>query len=276
MPVGLRLLSHPRLEDRADGSPELFVGIFWERVACLFLKVFFIFDDQIAPAGSGHFGIVFHAEPFLHGPQACFKLILRQSDHHAGIHLYETPVSIVSKALVLCRPREARNRLIVQAEIQNCLHHSGHGARRTRAHADKQRVTRISQLLSREFFQTLKILFHFGPQIFGIFAVMLKVIVASLGSDRESGRNRQSDASHFRQAGALAAQQILHLAVAFSLLCPEEIDVFHVCLELAICSPRSVPCPRHEIRCANFCRRANSSYFTSLRHPPNYFPARFC
>ena len=77
---------------------------------------------------------------FLHRAQAGFEVFLRQADHHARIHLHETAIGIPRESLVACvRLREALHRLVVQAEVQNRLHHAGHRARGTGTHAHQQR-----------------------------------------------------------------------------------------------------------------------------------------
>src|ERR1700677_2489867 len=44
-PIGLRFFAHPGLKNRADGTPKLFLRIFWEWLSGFFLKVSFIFAD---------------------------------------------------------------------------------------------------------------------------------------------------------------------------------------------------------------------------------------
>ena len=59
----------------------------------------------------------------------------------------------------------------------------------------------------------------------GNLRLLLVVDGADLGGDRESGRNGQAGVGHLGEAGALAAEQVLHVAVAVSLAVAEEVDV---------------------------------------------------
>ena len=60
----------------------------------------------------------------------------------------------------------------------------------------------------------------------GIGFVVLVEIGADFGRDGEAGRHRQAERRHLRQIGALAAEQILHLAAAIGLFRAEGIDPF--------------------------------------------------
>ena len=50
---------------------------------------------------------------------------------------------------------------------------------------------------------------------------MFEVCPTSIGSNRKTGGNGQTQISHLRQVGTLATQQILHILVAFG----ERVDV---------------------------------------------------
>ena len=87
---------------------------------------------------------------------------------------------------------------------------------------------------------------NFVPMIFSMFAMpalicalkllrigplVLVVIGADFGGDRESRRHRQTDAAHLREVRAFAAEQRLHGAVAVGLAVSEEINVFRCFLK---------------------------------------------
>ena len=55
--------------------------------------------------------------------------------------------------------------------------------------------------------------------------LVVVVVGADFGGDRETRRHRQADAAHLGEVGALAAEQRLHAAVAVGLALAEEIDV---------------------------------------------------
>ena len=55
--------------------------------------------------------------------------------------------------------------------------------------------------------------------------VVVEEDVADVGRDREARRNRHTGAAHLRQAGAFAAQDVLHRSVAVGRAAAEHIDV---------------------------------------------------
>ena len=89
-------------------------------------------------------------------------------------------------------------------------------------------AVRIAELFPGELFEARDIFRDFGAQFLRKFMVVLEVVVACLGGDRESGRNRQTDVRHLRKSGAFAAQKILHVSRAVGFSRTEEINVFHV------------------------------------------------
>ena len=57
-----------------------------------------------------------------------------------------------------------------------------------------------------------------------IVAVVLVELGADFRGDGETGRNRQTDAGHFRQVGALATQKLLHVGIAVGAAGAELVD----------------------------------------------------
>ena len=116
------------------------------------------------------------------------------------------------------------NCLVVQAQVQNRVHHAGHGELGAGTNRDEQRIFACAQLLALHFFEVLERIEHLGLDLRAQLAA--HVFTAGLGLDGESRRNRQTGIGHFGQAGAFAAEHVLHFAVAVSLAAAEEIDIF--------------------------------------------------
>ena len=47
--------------------------------------------------------------------------------HNVGIHRYEPAIAVVGKAAVATARRQRFHRLIVEAEVEDRVHHPGHG-----------------------------------------------------------------------------------------------------------------------------------------------------
>ena len=225
--IGDRLFRHPRLEHRADGVPKLFLRIFGKIPAGLAAEVLFIFAHQLLPGLRRHLCIVLNLQAFLHGTKFGFELILCQPDDDGRIHLHEATISVIGKAFVPCRSRQAGDRAAIQAQVENRLHHPGHRPSRARAHADQQRIFCVSELFARHSLEALQICGDLPRQFPRMLAIMLEVIVAGYGRDGKPGRDRQADARHLCETGALAPQQVLHFTAALRLSRAKEINVFH-------------------------------------------------
>src|ERR1035438_3226193 len=116
------------------------------------------------------------------------------------------------------------DRLVVEAEVEDGVHHAGHGELRAGTDGDQQRILSRTQLLPLQLFKPPERGEHLLVDLAAERAE--HVLAAGLGLNGESGRNGQSGVGHFGEAGALAAEHILHAAVALSLAVAEEIDIF--------------------------------------------------
>ena len=72
----------------------------------------------------------------------------------------------------------------------------------------------IAKLLAGDLLHLLDIFHDLGHDLVVDLAAVLIVLGAGLGGDGEALRHGQTDVGHFRQIGALTAQQLTHLCVA--------------------------------------------------------------
>ena len=86
--VGDGFFAHPGFKDRANRAPELFLGIFGERLAGLLFVVLLVFADELPPTLRGNVGIVLHLQIALQRAETIFKLFLGQTNNHRRIHLH--------------------------------------------------------------------------------------------------------------------------------------------------------------------------------------------
>ena len=155
-----------------------------------------------------------------------FEIFLRHAHDHGRIHLHEAAIGVVSESFVPGYGGETFDGAVVQAEIENGLHHSRHGAGGTGAHADEERVFRISEFLFRGTFELGDVIGDLLLQLRGILlAVLVKVIAHSRG-DGETGGHRQADLGHLGETGAFAAEKIAPGSVTFRFASTEEIHPF--------------------------------------------------
>ena len=80
---------------------------------------------------------------------------LRNLQHDVAEHLNQPAVGIVGKARIVAALGQGFDALIVQAEIENRIHHAGHGKLRAGANADQQRIFALAEFLALQLFQCL-------------------------------------------------------------------------------------------------------------------------
>src|SRR6185503_13165623 len=150
---------------------------------------------------------------------------LLDAEHDVAVHLHEAPVAVPREARVAGLLRERLDGLVVEAEVEDRVHHPGHRVARARAHRHQQRVLQVAERLAGLLLDRGDAGVHLATQHRRIGALVGVVVGADLGGDGEPGRYRQADAAHLGEVRPLAAEQWLHRAVAVGLLA-EEVNVF--------------------------------------------------
>ena len=142
------------------------------------------------------------------------EVLARDSEHGLAEHLDEPAVGVEGEPLVARLRRQAAHRLVVETDVEDRLHHSGHRELGARAHRHQQRVVGLAQLLAHGVLQGSEVLRYLCVQLPRL-ASALQVRLARLGRDREARRHRQPQIRHLREVRALTPQQVLHVLVAF-------------------------------------------------------------
>ncbi len=149
-----------------------------------------------------------------------------EAHDHVAVHLHEAAVGVPGESFVARLARQPGHRLVIEAEVEDGVHHAGHRGARTGAHRQQQRIGRIAELLAHLLLDERNALEHFGlDQLDHGILAFFGVDRAHLGADREAGRHRNSQATHFRKVGTLASEEILHLGVPVSSGGTKHIDV---------------------------------------------------
>jgi hypothetical protein len=136
-------------------------------------------------------------------------------EHGLAEHLDEPPVGVPGEPLAARLLGEALHRLVVEPDVEDGLHHPGHGRGGTRADRDQERVGGVAERLAHRLLQRHQVLADLLVEL-GRGAAVLQVVPAGVGGDGETGRDRQPEVGHLRQVGALAAEQVLLVLVALA------------------------------------------------------------
>ncbi|KRT63159.1 MAG: hypothetical protein XU10_C0014G0016 [Chloroflexi bacterium CSP1-4] len=218
-------LAEPGGEDGLDGQVELLVGVLGELAAG-------VGADDLAERGRGitqvariEVGVQGGAPGVLDGVEGMVEARAVHAQHDAPEHLDKAAVGVPAEALVAGQVDEAVQRGLVEAEVEDGVHHARHRELRARAHAHEERVGRIAEALAGLALDFPHRLQDVLPEPVGKLLAGVEVVVAGFGGDGEAGRHRQAGAGHLGQAGALAAEQVAHRRVALGLAGAPGVDV---------------------------------------------------
>ena len=224
--IFLRARVLPRAEHGVARPLELLDRILRKVLAGLVLHDLLVARDHLAQRRFVEVGVGFHAARFLHGVELVLEHVLRNLEHDVAEHLNEAAVAVGREPAVAGLLLQRFDGLVVEAEVQNRVHHAGHREFRARAHRHEQRLLRVAQLAAGRFLELPQVVDHFLVDRRGNLAALFVVDRADGRRDREACRDGQLRVRHLREAGALAAEQVLHRAIAVGLAVAEVVDVF--------------------------------------------------
>ncbi len=221
--IGNSPLVRPGTEDRADGAPELILHILRERPAEFLLDLRLVLNDEPFPVIGGHVGIEQIAVLFLHDFEKFLEMVMLHPEDDIGIHLDKAAVAVIGEALVAALGFQPLHGLIIEAKVEDGVHHAGHRGAGTGAHRDKQRLHCIAKPAADGFLDRVNGRIDLIRKRIGIDLVIFKIGRADFRRDGKSRGHRQSEIAHLRQVGPLAAQQIAHVRRAVRLAIAERI-----------------------------------------------------
>jgi hypothetical protein len=142
----------------------------------------------------------------------------------AGVEEDEAALGVERELAVAGALGEALRDGVVEAEVEDGVHHAGH--RRAGAGADGEEQGRrgVAEAGADDGGDAVEGGADLVFQGVGELAAGGEEVVAHGGGDREPGRHGDAEAGHLGEAGALSAEQLLLLAVAVRVPCAEEVD----------------------------------------------------
>ena len=147
--VFLRARILPGAEHRVARALELLDRILRKRLAGLLLHDLLVARDHFAQRRLVEVGIGFRAARFLHRVELVLEDVLRNLQHDVAEHLDEAAIAVGGEPAVAGLLLQRFDGLVVEAEIQNRVHHAGHRKFRARADRHEQRLLRVAQLAAR-------------------------------------------------------------------------------------------------------------------------------
>ena len=128
-----------------------------------------IFGDDFLQRLGVEFGVELGFLLLLLAVEDLFKRVLGNVEHHAAEHLDEAAVGVVGEAGIVAALGQTFDRLVVEAEVEDGVHHAGHGELRAGADADQQRIVGAAELLALQFLEAgegfVHLLVNFGRDV---------------------------------------------------------------------------------------------------------------
>ena len=128
--VVLGALTEPRAEHGLDREAQLLLRLGRERLPGLLADDRLELVDELLELLRAELGIGLNASGFLLGFERVIELLRRDVEHDPAEHRDEPAVRIPREALVLREPGESLAALVVEAEIEDGIHHPRHTHRR--------------------------------------------------------------------------------------------------------------------------------------------------
>ena len=217
------LLERPGSPHGLDGSPELRRRIHREIGPGHAADERLVLGSQGSQRRLGELTIRFHATEQAFRGQEGLEARRGDVEHDVTVHLEEPAVRIPGKPSVPAQRRQTFDRRVVEAEVEDRLHHSRHGDRGTAADGNKQRIRRVPEALAGRFLELLQVLRDPLTER-GRHTARCEVRHAGTAGDREAWWDGHAEVRHLGQVGPLGAQHALHLARAVRASVTEEVD----------------------------------------------------
>ncbi len=166
------------------------------------------------PARCRHFGVRLDALFLADVVDNFFKRLRGRAQHDLTEHLDQAAVRVPREAHITELRAHGLDARGGQTQVEDGVHHTGHRHARARTNRHQQRIVRITERLAGLLVQLLHAGDDLIPHAVREPAVFL-IGNAGFGRSREAGWDRDADARHFCQVGALATQQVTHLGVTF-------------------------------------------------------------
>ena len=138
----------PGTENGLDGTDQLLLGVLRELLALLLKVDLLELLDELLQVVGVQLNVLLDALALLHSVDALLEEALAQLHDDVRVHLDEAAVAVVGKTGVVGLFGQTLNSLIVQAEVQDGVHHAGHGLARAGAHGHQQRVFHVAELFA--------------------------------------------------------------------------------------------------------------------------------
>ena len=205
--VDLRAGRLPRVEHGADGEAQLLARVLRERAAELLLVDRLERRDEPPQVVLVEVGVLRDALRRLQLGERRLEAVRVDPVDDLAVHLDQPPVRVEREAGVPGRARETLHRLVVQPEVEDRVHHPGHGDRRAGADGHEQRPLGVAEAEPAALLEAAEVSVDLLVETGGD-VVRGHVGAARVGRDREARGDGDPELRHLGEADALAAEEL--------------------------------------------------------------------
>ena len=164
----------PAAEHGVARHGKLLARIFGKGLVGFFLDELLVIGDDGLQVVGGEVGIELGLDLRFARIEDVVELLHVDIERDFAEHLDEAAIAIVGETLVAALRGEAGGGLVVQAQVQDGVHHAGHGELRAGANAEQQRIDGIAQLLAHLLFELREGVVDFLLDLRGDWLLFLK------------------------------------------------------------------------------------------------------
>ena len=205
----------PGAEHGLDGAHQLLLGVGGEIHAQLALILGLELGSQLLQVVRIQLHVLGHALALLHPVDEGFKILLAHFHDHVGVHLDEPAVAVPRPAGIAGLGGHDIHHVLVQAQVQDGIHHAGHGGPGAGTDGNQQRVLVIAELLAGNLLQLVHVGHDLGLDIVVDLAAVFIIFGTGFRGNSKPLGDRQSNVGHFGQISAFSAQEFPHSTVSF-------------------------------------------------------------
>ena len=208
----------PAAEHRLDGAHELLLGILREVAADLRLILGFELLCELLEVVCGELGVHLDALLGFHLVDELLEVLLADFHDDVGIHLDETTIAVIREAGVARLFGEPDHHFVIETEVEDGVHHTGHGSACAGTDGNEERIVQRTELLADQFLELGDVLHDLRLDgVVDDFPVIV-ILRARFGGDGETLGHGHAELGHFRKVCALAAEHGATVAVGFACL----------------------------------------------------------
>ena len=220
----------PRTEYGADSFVELNLRIGGEVLADFGFILCFEFLCELFEVVSCEFDVEFNAFSLFHLVDELFEIFLADFHNDVGEHLDKSSVRVVNESLefgIVVAGYHSFYNFVVKTEVEDSVHHAGHGCAGTGTNGNEKRIFEVSELLAVDLLHFCDVFHDLSHDLVVYFFAVFIIFCAGFRCYCKALRYGKSDVCHFGKVCAFTAEKFTHVGISFG----EQVNILccHVC-----------------------------------------------